>query len=185
MPNEADILGVLDNGDGLVAKLRQFYLLLLAQSFEDAAALLDVDLAFDLDNPAVQNVLQELTTQVRKVAETTRDEIRALVGRQAAEGWSNDQLAQEIRKLQGTHTLTRAQVIARSEEARASSKGSILAWQESGVVEQQEWLASEDSCPICSPLNGTVVALGKAFAPGIFVPGDTHPNCTCAIAPVL
>lgn len=185
MPNDAAILAALDDGDQIAAKMRSFYLLLLEQSFEDAAALLDVDIAFELDNPAVQKVLEELATMVRSVAETTRNEIRNLVGRQADEGWSNDQLAAEIRSLKGIHSDTRAQVIARSEEARASSKGSILAWQESGVVTKQEWLTSEEACPICTPLSGKVVALGEEFAPGIAVPGDTHPNCTCAIAPVL
>lgn len=181
-----DILAALDNGDDVTAKLRAFHLLLLEQAFEDAAALLDTELAFDLDNPAVQRVLDRLAVNVRQVAATTRDEIRALVGRQAAEGWSNEQLAQEIRALKGTHSEARARLIARSEEARASSEGSLLAWQESGVIEESEWLVSANACEDkCLPLAGKTAKLGQEFAPGVRVPGDTHPGCTCGLAPVI
>ena len=117
---------------------------------------------------------------------STRDQIRALVGRQASEGWSIAQLAKEIRTLGGIESRKRAVVIARTETASAYSRGSLLAYQESGVVEKVEWLATIDdaTCPDCEGLHGTTAKLGKAFGDGTLFP-PRHPNCRCSLAPVI
>lgn len=165
--------------------MRRFYPLLMSRAFGDASGVLGIDIAFNLDNPFVQEVLQDLAKLVRGVAETTRDEIRALVGRQAAEGWSVEQLADAIRERGITASETRAATVARSETATAYSRGSILAYRESGVVEQIEWItAGSDVCPICQALNGKRAPLGGSFADGIGHPA-AHPNCRCAILPIV
>lgn len=179
-----DLDAILDNGDDLVALLRPLYALILEQAAEDASTVLGVDAAFTLDNPFVQDTLNDLALLVRRVSDATKDEIRALVGKQASEGWSVDELAQAILDRGVVASKERAILIARTETATAYSKGSILAYKESGVVSGVEWLLGPEPCPECQPLGGKVVGLDKAFADGVSHP-PLHPACTCAVSPVL
>lgn len=180
---DVDQIG-LDLGARIGVVLRRYWPLFIRASWEDAAAALALDLAFDLDNPFVQTVLGTLAEEIVRVAETTRDEIRALVGRQAAEGWSTERLAEEIRARGEIASTTRARLIAQTETAAAYSRGSIAAYQVSGVVARVEWLTADSPCPICDPLDGTTVPLGGAWPGGIEAP-PAHPGCRCAIAPIV
>lgn len=181
----ADPLDSLDDGSALATLMRHLYPRLLESAFVDAAAQ-GLTVTWTLDNPFVQDVLDALAEQVQAVAETTRDEIRALVGRQASEGWSLEQLAAELDHLAEVRSATRAEVIARTETARAYSLGSLAAYTVSGQVAATEWLTAGDEreCAICAPLDGTQAALGQSFDGGIFFP-PAHPNCRCAVRPVL
>lgn len=176
----------LDLGPAIRRTLSRFYPLLLQRAFEDAGLTLDQDLAFDLANPKVQLVLDQLADLVQRVAETTKDDIRALVGLQASEGWSIAELAEHIAELSDIHSTNRATVVARTESASAYSQGSILAYQESGVVSAVEWDATLDdtTATTCKALHGTRAALGSAFADGTRFPPQ-HPNCRCALIPIL
>jgi SPP1 gp7 family putative phage head morphogenesis protein len=165
-------------------EMKRWYPQLLENAWLDAGSTLGLDIAFDLSNPRVQDVLDELLTKVMGVADTTIEEARALIGRQASEGWSVEELARQLREIGVTQSKTRAQSIAVTEMARGYSLGSQLAWKESNVVSGQEWLVT-DPCPVCEPLAGKIVKLDEAFADGIYVPGDTHPLCRCSLAPVV
>lgn len=179
-----DQLG-LDLGARIGLLMRRFYPLLLQSAYQDAGDVLALDLAFDVENERVQDVLDTLATEVRRVAETTRDQIRVLVGRQAEEGWNLQELAKQIRALGDVETPKRALRIAQTETAAAYSRGSILAYQDSGVVSGVEWLtAGSEVCDVCQPLNGQVADLGGDFAGGVAHP-PAHPGCRCAIAPVV
>lgn len=176
----------LDDGDLIRRLLRRYYPLILGRSYLDASEMLNMGIDFDLDNPLIQEVLGELLTELGRVPETTLEEIRVLIGKQAAEGWSISELAEAIRKRGEIASVTRSEVIARTETAAAYSKGSILAYQESGVVEAIEWLATIDdqTSEGCRALNGTRAPLGKPFADGTKHP-PRHPNCRCAIIPIV
>ena len=182
MPDPTDSL---DDGTGLAALMQRLYRLILEAAFADAS-LLGIPVEWDLENPFVQDVLDALADEVKGVAETTKDEIRALVGRQAAEGWTIDQLAAELEQIGVTRSAARAAIIARTETTRAYSLGSIAAFQVSGVVDRLEWLTAQDekTCPECAALDGQVAAMGQSFDGGVMFP-PAHPNCRCAILPVL
>lgn len=164
--------------------MRRFYPLIMAQAFDDAGAQLGLSLAFDLDNPRIQETLGDLAQLVRQVADTTVEEIQTLVGRQAAEGWSIDQLAAEIGKMAEIHTPNRARLIAVTETANAYTKGALLGYESSGVVDRIEWIATMDdrTTERCRQLHGTTVPLGDTWD-GDMVP--RFPGCRCAIAPVV
>lgn len=180
-----DVTDSLDDGTGLAALMRRLYPLVVEAAFADVAGR-GIAVAWDLANPFVQDVLDALADEVKGVAETTKDEIRALVGRQAAEGWSIDELASALERTGVTRSSVRAAVIARTETTRAYSLGSIAAFQVSGVVDRVEWLTAEDekTCPECARLDGQITSLGKSFDGGVYFP-PAHPNCRCAILPVL
>lgn len=179
----------LDDGTEVARLMRRFYPLILEAAANDAADLLGLDAgdtlqgAFDQSNPRVQDVLDKLAHKVRGVAETTKDDIRMLVGRAADEGWSPGELAKQIREYGVTASKARSEAIARTETATAYTQGSLLAYQESGVVKGTQWLAT-DPCDICQPLEGQTVDLGELFG-GEYEGPPAHPNCRCAVAPVL
>lgn len=174
----------LDDGTQLAKLLGPFYEQLLAQAFDSAGLALDTDVSFDLANPRVQDVLGQLAKSVKGVAETTKEEIRALVGQAADEGWSSADLAQRIREHGVTSSKSRSEMIARTETALAYQAGSHLAYAESSVVQGTEWLLGSEPCDVCQPLGGKIVPLGEHFAEGTLYP-PLHPRCTCATAPIL
>lgn len=178
-----DQLG-LDLGPQISTLMRRFYRLLVGAAWGDAAASLAIDLAFDVDNPLIQTILNQLARRVTNVAETTRDEIRELVGRQADEGWTVDQLARAIRQRGIVASPVRAELIAVTETASAYSLGSKAAYRAAGVVSGVRWLTTDNACPVCDPLNGKVSTLDADFGEGIPHP-PAHPRCRCAIAPVV
>jgi SPP1 gp7 family putative phage head morphogenesis protein len=185
-PEIVEQLG-LDLGPGVKRIMRRIYPKVLQKAFGDAELALDVDIAWDVENKEVQAVLGELADLVTRVTETTKNSIRSLVGRAAAEGWSIERLAKEILDSGAVVSKSRARMIAQTETASAYSMGSLLAYAQSKVVEGVEWLTTIDdlTCPDCKGLNGEIRDLEeKAFSDGSIMP-PRHPNCRCALAPVL
>lgn len=130
---------------------------------------------------AVRWAEQRAAELVTQVEETTRDGIRALVARALDEGWTNDELAQELLD-SGVFAASRAETIARTEVAAADVQGNLIGWQESGVVSGKEWKTGGGPCDACDELDGTAVALDDDFPDG---DPPLHPNCRCDVLPVL
>jgi hypothetical protein len=114
---KSDPTAGMDSGDTIAKLMQPFYQALLEDAFLDAADA-GVEAVFDLANPYVQATLDALTKQIRAVAETTKDDIRLLVGRQAEEGWSSEELAKQIRAKGDIASRSRSLTIARTERAR-------------------------------------------------------------------
>lgn len=178
----------------LLKAVQPHYLALMRVGHGAAADVLDgvegvPGIEWDQERPEVQRVLGKLAKRVTAITGTTRDEIRALVGKAAEEGEGPDVLARWVRQLgeiaadaDSSHARRRSEMIARTESATAATEGSILAYEESGVVAGMEWLASADGCPDCTALDGQRVKLGEDWD-GVQPPA--HPDCRCAITPVL
>lgn len=169
---------------GMRQIMLRYYPVLLSQAHEDAAAALDMEIAFDLESREVREVLNFLAERVTNLtSETLRNEIRDIIGQRAREGWDDAQTAAVLRERATDWSENRAVLVARTEAAAAYSRGSLLAYERSGVVGGVEWLTTAP-CEQCAPLDGKVVPLGSEFAPGISHP-PAHPACRCALSPVL
>lgn len=179
----ADVTATMDDGATVEKLMRKFYPLIIESAFLDAS-LAGVPVAFDLENEHVQTVLDRLAMQIRGVAETTRDDVRRLVGQQAKNGWTTAELAKHIREMGEINSASRSTMIARTELAAGYSQGSLAAYRASGVVDRKEWLLGPEPCELCAPLGGTIVGLDEEFADGIDAP-PAHPNCTCAVSPLV
>lgn len=85
----------------------------------------------------------------------------------------------------------RSERIARSEVIRASNFAALEAYDQTGVVEKAEWLATPDdrADEECLALDGKVVKLGGGFSKndydGIVTQPPLHPNCRCTLIPVV
>lgn len=82
----------------------------------------------------------------------------------------------------------RAAMIAATETTRAFAHGEKIAYQQAGI-RRWRWHTRQDElvCPLCGPLNGREVEIGKPF--GMFrgqpiTEPPFHPYCRCGVAPV-
>jgi HK97 family phage portal protein len=168
----------MDLGPEARALYNRFYPLILRHSWSDAAAELGTELAFDLENQWVKGVLDELAEKIVRVADTTRQEVRDLVGKAAEEGWSIDELAAKIRELKEVHSTARARRIARTETGMAYNLGSLAGYAEAGI-KRVEVFDGEEHEP-CASANGSIWTLEQARAEPL-----AHPNCVRAFAAVV
>jgi len=167
----------LDDGSAVAALMKAFYQALLEDAFLDASDA-GIDVSFSLENEHVQGVLSSLAKNIKGVADTTKDDIRLLVSRQADEGWSAEQLAKAIREKGDIASRSRALTIARSETGTAYNLGSVTAYRVGGVT-HVDVLDGEDD-PICAAANGARWTLEEAAANPL-----GHPNCVRAFSPVV
>jgi len=116
------------------------------------------------------------------IPSATRNMVRTAVTRAMAEGESNDGLAAAIRE-SDAFSRARAQMIARTETAKADVAGHRAGWKASGLVAGREWQTSDGCCDECQALDGTIVGIDEEFPDGADVP--LHPNCECNELPVL
>ncbi|HEY1882209.1 MAG TPA: phage minor head protein [Candidatus Cybelea sp.] len=74
-----------------------------------------------------------------------------------------------------------AEMVARTETARAMNAGVMQTYRAAGVARIM-WIAAEDerTCPKCSDLDGEIVPLGAQFDDGIEAPPD-HLLCRCTV----
>src|SRR4051812_41402471 len=89
---------------------------------------------------------------ISDIATTTRERVAELVAKAAAEGWSNDELADELGAA-GVFGAARAETIARTETAYADVQGNLEGWKASGVVASKEWKAGAGCCDECQDLD--------------------------------
>jgi len=118
------------------------------------------------------------------IDDSTREMLRQDVAQATEEGWSNDELADQLAD-NYAFSDDRAETVARTETAYADVGGNLEAYKASGVVSDKQWLTAADCCDDCEELDGEVVGLDEDF------PGDggdgppLHPNCRCDVLPVL
>lgn len=173
----ADPTDSMDDGDEIARLMRRFYPLIVESAFGDAS-LAGVPVAFDLENEFVQDVIDRLAKQIRGVADTTKDEVRALVAKQASEGWSVEQLQKAIRERGEIASRMRALLISRTETGTAYNLGSVAAYRAGGVT-HVDVLDGDDDEP-CASANGSRWTLEQAENNPL-----GHPNCTRAFSPVV
>lgn len=120
-----------------------------------------------------------------RIDRSTRDELRRLIEEAFEKQVHRRELAKQIRSA-GAFSKARADLIAKTEIVRAQSMGQIAVWKSLGSVKKVRWLAAgPNPCPAClANAAAGEVELGQPFPSGDAAPG-VHPNCECALMPVL
>jgi SPP1 gp7 family putative phage head morphogenesis protein len=90
-----------------------------------------------------------------------------------------------VKELEPTFGRKRSKLIAQTETTRAAREGSVAGYEQSGVVEEAEWVTVNDErvCPTCGPLNGKRAPLRGSFSGASYPPA--HPGCRCFVRPVI
>lgn len=120
-----------------------------------------------------------------ELAESTRELIKGTITRAEQEGWSNAELRRELQDSYA-FSKSRASTIAKTELKAAGSEGNLLGWKASGLKMKKAWsLGATDSCDVCTGnAEEDAIPLEDSFSSG----DDTtpaHPNCDCAVLPVI
>ena len=128
----------------------------------------------------MKDMLDQADLTIQGLADTSIERIGNAIADGLAKGDSYEATAKVIRDV--VEDPTRADTIANTEYARAMTTAALDTYAEAGV-EQKRWEAESDACPECeeNAAEGDI-PLDEEFANGD-VP--VHPNCRCAIAPVV
>lgn len=121
-----------------------------------------------------------------RITDYVRLTLRELVAAAIEGGWSNQKLSKEVVSADA-FSKKRADMIARTETAKADSQGALIGYIQSGLVAGKVWLTAHDDkvsdeCVLCEEAG--VIGLNEEFPTGEQAPPN-HPNCRCAILPVL
>lgn len=178
MPDADKLINWNGFANEIEGAMKVYHQQLLSLAFENAEDELGIGIDFDLSNPRIKDTLSSLGKNVRSVMETTRDDIRRLVGEATEQGWSMQELAKRIREKGEISSRSRALTIARTETATATNTGALLAYNEAGVKEVEVLDGDEDED--CASVNGQTWTVEEAMDNPI-----AHPNCTRAFAPIV
>jgi SPP1 gp7 family putative phage head morphogenesis protein len=114
------------------------------------------------------------------ITETTRDMVRQMVVDAVMEGWTTEQLTNQLR---GSHAFSaaRAENIARTELRSAVSGGQLAAFRSSGLASGKRWRTKKDAKVEQHCRENEAVGIIDIAAP--FPSGHqhptAHPNCRC------
>lgn len=211
VPDETQIATAVNRlNDELAAAMRPVLEQVLSQAGNAAYQSLGIEGVFEVTSPRVAEFMQNYTAALAgDISQTTVNRITARL----AEGLDASATVPELRDIvESTPGFTdddipkRAEMIARTESARAYVTGTEQGWIESEVVEGKQWLLAPSACPICEAIarefNERSVPLGEAFyakgsqlqaSDGTTVVFDysdvngppSHPNCRCGVRAVL
>ena len=167
--------------------------------------------SFDIDSPEAQAFVKKHSF---KFAQSVNAETNKKLQLHFAQGLAAGETTTEIRTrvmdkvFDSQITRNRAEMIARTESARAMMAGTEQAWESSGVVLGKEWNGASDMCEFCQAMNNKYgpgtggIPIGDTFVEeGTTVTGvdggslgtdygdinypPIHPNCRCDLIPVI
>jgi hypothetical protein len=127
-------------------------------------------------------MLEEADVRIAGMSGTATEDLARVLARGVAAGDSVETIASALEsKLGGGRALT----IANTEVARAMSIASMDTYSANGVAGVEWLVANLDTDETCTGNAGAgPIALGETFPSGDTEP-PAHPNCRCAIAPVM
>ena len=147
-----------------------------------------VDIPWDLGNPNVHGLMNDLARNVAGINETTGQDVQRTVVDALDEGVPLSEQQERLTGLFEEMYRGRAMTVARSESQVAYYGANILGYEESGQIAYVELLDNPepDTDPgsdglTCVQRNGLIVPLDQART---HIEAE-HPNGTLAVAPVL
>jgi len=165
---------------------------------EEAMALVEAGIAFDLYSPAAQRFLKEAVMLIKEVNRATHDQIVRELVAGFENGESMQDLAKRIEKVFDQADKTRSLRIAQTETNKAVNFGALEGYRQSGAVDRKGWLAgsgareshqyaaarynTENAIPIDQDFE---VGGGRGPAPGNIGLAAEDINCRCTIFPVI
>jgi len=164
-------------------------------AFALAADTLGLTGVWDVANPNIFRVMQELGLRIVDISETTRVQTVKIVTDGLAEGLGVDDIAKQLTDLfdgyanAGPGKISRAEVVARTETMASYNLASTLGYQESGVVAEVELLDSPDHTESYGASDGlTCAERNNLIVPLADVAGHVeaeHPNGSLSLAPII
>ena len=152
--------------------------------------------AFDVKSP---EALRFLTERAQRFAEevnaTTWTNLKASLNDGVDAGEGIDALAKRVEAVMGDRIRSSAETIARTEVIGAANGGTMLAWDQTGVVAGKEWLSAIDNMTRETHITAHgqkrwlhddfEVGAGKGPHPGAIGLAGEDINCRCSMTAIL
>lgn len=148
-------------------------------TWEPGSARTAVELAGTDGGRGLATLLDDADVVIQGINDYTVEVLAQQLAAGVEAGESVAQLTARLRDTLGSSA--RAEMIARTEVARAQTVATLDTYRENGMGGRQ-WLAASGAEEDCAALDGTVVAMDADFPDG---DPPLHPNCRCALIPVL
>lgn len=149
---------------------------------------LDLEIEFDLENPAAVSFLeQHALDDAKSITSTLKDEAVQRIKEGVENGKPVDDIASSLREFVDNQDDWRAERIARTEVINGYAQGSLQGYKQSNVVSGKQWLTADDDLvdEECSQNAADgIISLDASFSSGDDAP-PVHPNCRCALIPFV
>lgn len=140
--------------------------------WESVAQQVDVDIAFNLLDPRVVELLAMRTQSIKSAVVTLDKRIRAEISEGVSNGETIDDLSGRIRDFLRAESVGMAKTVARTEALAPFSLARKDAMQEAGI-EKHEWLSARDTVVRDEhQIDGEVRTIGEPFSNGMRWPHD-------------
>lgn len=154
----------------LARVLNRFYMANGEAAFEATAGLTGTDSVWQISNPRIAKLMQQLGLRITAINDATRETVQQIVTDGLLDGQTYREIAEAIAKHVEQTYAGRAMTIARTESIQAYSKASVLSYAESGVVENVEFIDNPEHTEdygasdgmSCAERDGLVVPLYEA-----------------------
>ena len=139
------------------------------------------------EGPPIQEAMdyasKHTATLIKGLNDETANRMRTVISNAIKEKRGIDGLARDIRKQFNDMSRVRSQTVARTETCDALENSFMDRAKDLGVT-GKEWIVT-DPCPICEANgNAGIILINDLFPSGDLRP-PAHPNCRCALAPVI
>lgn len=125
----------------------------------------------------------------KSMLDTDRDHLINLITNGLQEGKTNVEIRNAIEADFSEYSTNQAKRITTTEVARVSQQAAIDAYQESGVVEELQWITygADDECADYDGETRSIDDSGFYSSDNEFQDGDPplHPNCKCQLIPIV
>lgn len=155
-----------------------------------------IEIAFDLNAPEVIRFIEKRAQRfAREVPDTVWQILKESLSEGIDEGESIPQLLERVETEMGQYVASSAETIARTETIGAANGGTLLAWEQSKIVQGKEWLAALDERTRETHVEAHgqrvgidddfIVGAGRGPAPGQTGIAEEDINCRCTMVPIL
>jgi len=142
----ADVFDPEEEADAFLEEFRPVVTAALRTAGQEALADIGLGIRFDLSRPEVRAALKLILGEfAEKVNDTTYNELVSLFQQAEADGVGTLELIDRLDNyFEGRKSEASLERIARTTMTAASGAGDMTAWEQSGVVEEREWLSALD-----------------------------------------
>lgn len=148
---------------------------------------------FDTTDRMQKYIKQRTEEMASQVNSTTIDKLARTIAEGVDAGEGINQIGDRVSAVYDEFPLWRADMIARTEVTSANNYGFISGYEQSGVANAKEWIATFDDRTRDShaEIDGEIVKLDENFSNGLEYPGDPAGdpaetiNCRCVLGPAF
>jgi hypothetical protein len=123
--------------------------------FAEVVDQFSVDIPWDLGNPNVRRLMNDLASNVAGINETTRQDVQRTVVDALDEGVPLSQLQERLTGLFEETYRGRAMTVARSESQVAYNRANVLGYEESGQIAYVELLDNRSTPRTTAPVTAS------------------------------